>query len=345
MHTTDATRLQHLPSQLQLSWEHRVLHFRTPAVTSRGALHTRSTYIIKATLPGCIGYGECCTMPGLLPEPKEEQMMQACEAVEKSHSIDVLHQTPSPIKFGIESAILSVLVQGRPRWETPFTQGKTGLQIHKLIWMADADTMFRNMQDGIRQGFTCLKLKVGSLPFEQEAALLQQAKSAFPNAAIRVDANGAFTPDEAPDKLYRLADIGVSCIEQPLAPGQLSALQQLCRTSPLPIVLDEELIAHASTHKTRQQLLEMLAPAAIVIKPSLHGGLLAASDWAQLAEQLGIRWWINSALESSIGLTCLAEWCAQYAPDTLHGLGTGQLFTDDAPKHLRLLNNHLYYNA
>ncbi|MBE6416980.1 MAG: o-succinylbenzoate synthase [Akkermansiaceae bacterium] len=343
MSATDAERLMHLPPQLKLRWQHRVLHFRTPAATSRGTLSARSTYTIVASLPGSIGYGECCTMPGLLPEPPETQIANACALVEQQHSAEPLRDAPSPIRFGIESALLSVLAQGKPRWETPFTRGEVGLPIHRLVWMADTATMYRSMQEGIEQGFTCLKLKVGALPFEQETALLKQARNAFPHAEIRVDANGAFSPNEAADKLQQLATIGVNSIEQPIAPGNPAAMQQLCRTSPLPIALDEELIAHASTPHARRLLLETLAPAAIVIKPSLHGGLLAARHWAQLADELGIAWWINSALESSIGHTALAEWCGQYAPGTLHGLGTGKLFTDDAPANIRLQNNRLYY--
>ncbi len=343
MPSTDEERLMHLPPQLQLRWQHRILHFRTPATTSRGSLCTRSTYTIVATLPGSIGYGECCTMPGLLPEPSETQIAATCNLVQQQHSAAPLHGVPSPIKFGIESAVLAALAHGKPRWETPFTRGEIGLPIHRLVWMADTATMFRSMQEGIKQGFTCLKLKVGALDFAQETELIKQAKHAFPHAEIRVDANGAFLPDDAADKLQHLAALGVSSIEQPIAPGNWAAMQHLCHTSPLPIALDEELIAHASTPQARQRLLETLAPAAIVIKPSLHGGLLAARHWAQLANELGIAWWINSALESSIGLTTLAEWCGQYAPATLHGLGTGKLFTDDAPAALRLQNNHLYY--
>lgn len=343
MPTTDAEKLMHLPPQLKLRWQHRVLHFRTPAATSRGTLCERSTYTIVATLPGSIGYGECCTIPGLLPEPTATQITNVCTRVEQQHSVMPLGDAPSPIRFGIESAILAALAQGKPRWETPFTRGEIGLPIHRLVWMADTATMFRCMQEGIKQGFTCLKLKVGALPFEQETELLKQARNAFPHAEIRVDANGAFTPNEAADKLQHLAAIGVSCIEQPIAPGNWEAMQRLCRTSPLPIALDEELIAHAATPHARRHLLETLVPAAIVIKPSLHGGLLAALHWAQLANSLGIAWWINSALESSIGLTALAEWCGQYAPGTLHGLGTGKLFTDDTPISIRLHNNSLYY--
>jgi L-alanine-DL-glutamate epimerase-like enolase superfamily enzyme len=204
--------------------------------------------------------------------------------------------------------------------------------------MADIDTMLSSMHRGIAAGFTCLKLKVGALPFTRELELLREAHAAFPQAEIRVDANGAFPPHEALQKLEALATAGVSLIEQPIRPGQWQELAQLCLHSPLPIALDEELIGNAPL-----PLLDTVQPQAIVIKPSLHGGLLAAQNWAQQAEQRGIRWWVNSALESHTGLTALAEWCSFATPGTLQGLGTGRLFTDDAPGLIQLRDSSLYY--
>lgn len=338
MNIIDSTALLHVPLPLTLQWERRVLHFRRPAATSRGALTERVTYIITARTPTGSGCGECCTMPGLLPEPTEAELQHWCTAVERQGGLRGV-RAPSPIQFGLECALLAALRPGQPRWDTPFARGEVGLPIHHLIWMADVDSMLAAMQRGIAAGFTCLKLKVGALPFAQELKLLQQAHAAFPQAEIRVDANGAFTPQDAPHKLEALAAAGVSSIEQPIRPGQWQALAELCRHTPLPIALDEELIACSEPAR----LLDTVRPQCLVIKPSLHGGLLAAEFRAQLAEQRGISWWVNSALESHIGLTALAEWCAYAAPDQLQGLGTGRLFADDTPHPVYLQGAQLIY--
>ena len=334
MQLIDATPLMHFPQPLRLQWHERVLHFKKPAATSRGALAERRTFIIEAN--GC-GLGECCTMPGLLPEPTADELNFWCTRVEQNQGLAGI-AAPSPIQFGLECALLAALQSGKPRWDTPFTRGETGIPIHHLIWMDNIDAMLATMQDGIAHGFTCLKMKVGALPFEQELQLLREAHAAFPLAEIRVDANGAFTPQEALQKLDAMASAGVALIEQPIRPAQWQELAQLCRHSPLPIALDEELIGNAPL-----PLLDDVQPQAIVIKPSLHGGLLAAQNWAQLAEQRGIRWWVNSALESHIGHTALAEWCSYAAPGTLQALGTGRLFIDDAPSRIQLRDSSLYY--
>jgi len=339
MQFIDTAPLFQFPLHIALRWQQRVLHFRTPATTSRGALSQRCTFIIEAACANGTGYGECCVMPGLLPELTEPQLQYWCEQVERQQSLRCLSKAPSPIRFGLETAVIAALNGGLSRWNTPFSRGEEGIPIHGLIWMADIDTMLRKMHDAIRQGFTCLKMKVGAHPFEQELQMLNEAHRAFPGAEIRVDANGAFNAENALAKLEALANSGISCIEQPIPPQQWQHMAELCRQSPLPIALDEELI---HTHNA-EMLLDTLQPQAIVIKPSLHGGLLAAETWAKAAAERHIAWWVNSALESRIGLTALAEWCGYAAPRTLQGLGTGKLFYDDMPAAVQLAGTELRF--
>lgn len=334
MQLIDTTPLKHFPRPFRLRWQRRVLHFKRPAATSRGALTERTTCIIEAETAQGTGLGECCIMPGLLPEPAPDELDSWCAFVEKNQGL-AEQSAPSPIQFGLECALLAALQPGRPRWDTPFARGDAGIPIHHLIWMDSIDRMLQAMQQGINAGFTCLKMKVGALPFDDELHLLQQAHAAFPQAELRVDANGAFSPQEALHQLEALAAAGVSIIEQPLRPGLRHEMAELCRLSPLPIALDEELIGNTP------EILEVIRPQAIVIKPSLHGGLLAAEKWAQMAEKAGIRWWVNSALESRVGLTALAEWCAYAAPGHMQALGKGNLFADDAPGTIRLKGNCL----
>jgi o-succinylbenzoate synthase len=310
-----------------------VLHFKRPAATSRGALEERRTCIVQANDSGL---GECCIMPGLLPEPTAQELEHWCRRVEEKQGLADI-SAPSPIQFALECSLLAALSPGQPRWDTAFARGDEGIPIHHLIWMDSTDKMLTAMHEGINKGFTCLKMKVGALPFAEEMAMLNEAHRAFPQAEIRVDANGAFSPDDALHKLEQLAQAGVSSLEQPIRPGQWSAMAEICRHSPVPIALDEELIGN----KNPEQLLEALRPHALVIKPSLHGGLLAAEHWAKLAEVRNVNWWVNSALESHVGLTVLAEWCAYATPGRLQGLGTGQLFADDTPGAVYLQGNCL----
>lgn len=337
----------------RLRVEPRLLHFRKPATTSRGALKQRTVYYIHAEAIGggsavSHGTGECCVMPGLSKDDSpdlEVRLTAACRAVSSLQALpdDFLTEAPA-LRFGLESALLSMKADSSVLWDTPFIRGETAIPIHHLVWMGNLDTMRDSLLTGGAGGAACLKCKVGALPFRDEVSLLRDIHALFPHAELRVDANGAFSPEEAPAKLEALAKAGVACIEQPLKPGQWTAMADLIRHAPLPIALDEELIA-PSTRAERERMLDALMPSALVIKPSLHGGLVAAEEWANQAEERHLSWWCNSALESHVGHSVLAQWCALRAPGTLQGLGTGQLFADDSPPKIRLQNHHLYWQS
>lgn len=330
----------------RLRVELRVLHFRRPARTSRGDLRERPVLIIHAEGDGYVGEGECSLMPGLSPEAGRltaERINEELRRTEAEQALlpEALNEYPA-LRFGLEGALLSLRSRSVALWDTPFTRGEEAIAIHHLVWMDTAEHMQQALRRGAENGAVCLKLKVGALPLNEEIALLRDIRAEFPQVEIRVDANGAFSPEEAPPALAALAEAGVSCIEQPIAPGQTRALGELCRSRLLPIALDEELIA-PGTRGEREQLLEAIRPQALVIKPSLHGGLRGAARWADLAEERGIRWWINSALESHIGHSILTQWCGLCAPQTLHGLGTGHLFSDDSLRDIILRGHHLHW--
>ena len=113
-------------------------------------------------------------------------------------------------------------------------------------------------------------------------------------------------------------------------------MASLCRQSPLPIALDEELIGVNDTTR-KEELLDTISPAYIILKPSLHGGMTGAEEWIRLARERHISSWITSALESNVGLNAIAHFTAfVYGPGIAmpQGLGTGQLFTDNIPMPL-----------
>jgi mandelate racemase/muconate lactonizing enzyme family protein len=160
-----------------------------------------------------------------------------------------------------------------------------------------------------------------------------------------VDANGAFTADEALSKLEKLAKLDLHSIEQPIAKGQWCEIAELCKRSPLPIALDEELIA-VNTLDAKEELLDTIAPQYLVLKPSLHGGIYGTKEWVALAKSRQMGSWITSALESNVGLNAIAHLAAEvYGPliDMPQGLGTGQLFTDNIVMPLQIKGDCLWF--
>jgi O-succinylbenzoate synthase len=121
-------------------------------------------------------------------------------------------------------------------------------------------------------------------------------------------------------------------------------MAELCRDAPLPIALDEELIG-VNDPETKRQMLRIIKPAYIVLKPSLHGGMMGCREWIDIAREEGVGSWITSALESNVGLNAIAQFCSEvYGSDISfpQGLGTGQLFTDNIPMPFEIRGDKLW---
>lgn len=315
------------------------LHFKRPAATSRGVLRAREVVFLRAELNGLVGWGECGVVPGLSRDDRldyVDTVRSVCEAVNRGVDPTELDLAGLPsVAFGLETALLDLAGGGRQRlFETPFSQGEAVLPIHGLIWMDTPAGMLEQIERKVAQGCRVIKLKIGALPFDVEMELLATLRQRWPASAVelRLDANGAWQPATALDRLQRLAELQVALVEQPIRPGQPEAMAALCADSPVPIALDEELIAAADPAR----LLEAIRPQHIVLKPSLLGGLAVCQQWIDAAQRLGVQWWINSLLESNVGLNAIAQWTDTLDDGRVHGLGTGQLFSNNFPAPLWL---------
>ena len=332
----------------------RTLHFKQPAGTSRGVYTTRQSWFIEVTSddkPGVKGVGECAPLPDLSCDARPEYattLAQLCRMIELTGNVnyDMLRPYPS-ILFGIETALLDLEHGGNGfLFDTPFTRGEEGIRINGLVWMGNFDEMLARLEEKMKAGFHCVKLKIGAIDFNREIELVRHIRSAFSKDQIelRVDANGGFTYEDAPKRLEQLAYYDIHSIEQPIRQHQWARMAELCASSPIPIALDEELIGVNMT-QMKQDLLDRIRPQYIILKPSLHGGMRGTREWIDLANARGIGSWITSALESNVGLNAVAQLAADiYGPNIRmpQGLGTGQLFTDNIPMNLEIKGDKIW---
>lgn len=244
-------------------WEPRLLHFRQPAGTSRGVYRIRQIWLLHLTcdtLPGREGIGECAPLPDLSIEWDhffEKKLYRAGSFIEEKgpQAISLLKELPS-VLFAFETALRHLSVGDFALWNTPFSCNQEGISINGLVWMGTEEQMLSQIEHKLSVGYRCIKLKIGAIDFEKELGLLSFIRRQYSpeEVEIRVDANGAFFPQEAPEKLFRLAALGLHSIEQPIAPGQWEAMARLCQISPLPIALDEELIGIHTSQRKREML-------------------------------------------------------------------------------------------
>ena len=326
------------------------LQFKFPAGTSRGVLLHKPSSFLLLEKDGFRGIGECSTIPNLSIDPVEtysEKLEEVCRLLNEGVDPDSIDLSLFPsIAFGLETALLDLKAKGsKCLFPSAFTQGETGIPINGLVWMGDKDFMQKQIREKITAGYHCIKLKVGALDFETELEIISGIRQQFSpeDIELRLDANGGFTSTDALEKLEKLAAFHIHSIEQPIKQKQFEAMAELCKQSPIPIVLDEELIGVKPADK--EFILEKIKPAYIILKPSLVGGFRQSEEWIRLAEKHSIAWWITSALEANIGLNAIAQWTYTLNSQLPQGLGTGQLYHNNIPSPLAIENARLFYKS
>jgi len=335
---------------MKASYQKYILDFKRPSGTSRGVMTDKETWFIILESESKQGIGECGILRSLSIDDRpdyEEKLKWLCKNIDlgKDKLWDELIEFPS-IQFGLETAFKSL------HGETPyllfpseFTNEEANIPINGLVWMGSETYMKEQIEDKIKQGFNCIKLKIGAIDFVYELGLLRFIRENFTpeEIEIRVDANGAFSLETALDKLQQLSEFKIHSIEQPIKAGQPDSMARLCENTPLPIALDEELIG-VFGYENKEALLKKIQPQYIILKPSLVGGFKGCAEWIKLAKKHNIGWWITSALESNIGLNAIAQWTFMQNNTMPQGLGTGSLYTNNFDSPLEVRNGELCYN-
>jgi len=338
---------------MKISIQKYSLIFKKAAGTSRGVLRKKNTWFVKIyeeDNPEKFGLGEINMFEGLSYDYRND-FYEKLDELKNSPHFDIenyranLKEYPA-ILFGLETAILDYQSQNNGIiYPSAFTNGEKSITINGLIWMGDKDFMRAQIDEKIKNNFRCIKLKIGALNFDEELKILKKIRDEYNEneLELRVDANGAFTMDDALEKLYRLSELRLHSIEQPIKQGNHEQMTKLCEKTPLPIALDEELIG-INDYEKKKQLLSEIRPQYIILKPALLGGFKASEEWISLANKQNIAWWVTSALESNIGLNALAQWTFQLKNKQYQGLGTGQLFTNNFNAPLYLKDDKLFYH-
>lgn len=304
---------------------------------------------------GRSGLGEVAPIDRLSPESPDEVPDQLAllgkkiVGLSKPSSVeDILGfvQEHVPITFpsircGMETALLDLHFGGE---KSIFVNDKQAISIpiNGLIWMGDLAFMRQQIAEKLDQGFNCIKLKVGSLDFEDELTIIKNLRKVSDDLVIRLDANGGFAINKVLSILSRLNKYRIHSIEQPILPMQPEAMELICRKSEIPIALDEELI-HVFSLSDKMELLQELRPQYIVLKPTLHGGFSGTQEWIDLAQMHGISWWVTSYLESNLGLNAIAQFASQFKNEMHHGLGTGHLYHNNLESPVIIAEGFLKY--
>jgi o-succinylbenzoate synthase len=335
---------------MKATYKKHILNFKRPSGTSRGVLKTKETWFIILKKEDKLGIGECGILRGLSIDDRpdyEEKLKWTCNSISLGDAklYEALTEYPS-IQFGVETAFKSLRAENPfVLFPSEFTKNEASIPINGLVWMGNKGFMKDQISEKLKQGFSCIKMKIGAIDFKTEIELLKSIRKEYSSSEIelRVDANGAFSTQEALEKLKILSDLELHSIEQPIKQGQWQEMARLCEDTPLPIALDEELIGIFSEEE-KNKLLNTIKPQYVILKPSLIGGFCGSDSWIDLAKKYNAGWWITSALESNVGLNAISQFTFTKSSKLPQGLGTGGLYTNNIESPLEVSDGALHYN-
>jgi o-succinylbenzoate synthase len=324
------------------------LRFTGPMRTALGEFRDREIALFEIRDPeGVRGWGEAAPWPGFGDETPADSLAALQEVVrllaganvepdEISDASTLLRGRPAA-RAAVEGALLDLAArrEGRPLSDelaARFGERTAGTPLTRVpvsaLLVAESPQAVAAEALRVRDaGFKAAKLKLGAFPLPIDVARLRAARDVLGwNFALRGDANGAWSADQALAALAACAEFDLEYVEQPVAAGDLEGFAQLRGETPVRIAADESV----ATDAVALQLIDEALVDVVVLKPALLGGSPRALEVAERARRGGIRVVFTHAFESAIGarhaLHCAAAWgdgaCA-------HGLVTDGLFERD----------------
>ena len=158
-------------------------------------------------------------------------------------------------------------------------------------------------QQRVADGFTTIKVKVGTGPEEDVQRVRAVREAIGPDHHLTIDANGGWNDTQARWCLQRMADCNVALVEQPLPRGNYTELRQLRRDTGIQVLADESCFDEVHL----RELIAQDCCDAVTLYPGKQGGIAKARRLAAIAGDAGIPCTIGSNLEWDIGAAAMMQ--------------------------------------
>lgn len=313
------------------------LPFAVPFQTSTNLFEEREGIVIELSTDNYLCYGEIAPLPGYSSETLDEvQEMLANykNLLENSlggqNPVDLLQNLyesediPASLQFGLDSIAYQIQAyrSGKNLLEYLFPDSSKQIPLNALVSLQSDDYM-STLQQQLTEGFKTIKFKVG-IDFEQELNRLQEIRTRYPDLTIRLDANQAWSTDEAITKCRQLQSLDVEYCEEPLDTPSPQNFETLSDQTKLPLAIDESLYQVSYW----PNLLPYTSH--LIVKPMLLGSFTKIFETKRLADTHNNKAVFTTSLESCVGRIITAVLASGLgSPQTAHGLSTGNLLAKD----------------
>lgn len=316
-----------------------------PLPVATGVMSERSGVIIRImTDNGMIGYGEAAPLPGFSPETLDETV-DIIRSVSSTAYGMVVPESPGGIGetvrqvipvgypaavFGLETALGDLAAQesGKPlsSWLRPNPSAAVAVN---YLTTGDGRDWKRVKADVEQGGYRTVKIKVGGRPDDDIVLIRRVADLLGGDVAIRLDANRRWTYETAVRVLNGLPENRIEYVEEPLTIPSPAEYARLKNETGVRIALDETLAEIDDI----DALLSAGIADAVIIKPTILGGIARAVHLAETARKYGCNVVVTSAFESEVGLIALVHLAAAVCPEVACGLDTISIFDPSPSSH------------
>ncbi len=322
-------------TRVQLQCQPYQVKLRRAWRSAQGSQSVRCGYLLRLeTGEGIRGYGECAP----LPEAGTETPAEAASALQAIVSdcgggpvaaviarLEALSGTPA-VRCALETALLDIGArqQGMPLSRWLVRDAAERVAVNAACGCLDEGFAAR-LAEAMVKGYRVIKIKMGLFPLDEELQRLQRLQ--LPDGVnLRLDANQAWSFDQALQAIEACSPIPVESLEEPLQVPDLALLRVLQQQAPFPLALDESL-----TDRFVDTPVEELPVQRLVMKPTTMGGMCRVIKRARQAKRAGIDTVVTSTLETSVGLWAVVHVAAALDNQLAHGIGTMEWLENPDP--------------
>ncbi len=335
-----------------LQYQSYQIPFLEPFRTSIGTILDRKGFVIKISdrqfNQSCretqhIGLGESAPLDGfgmeslsdvenVLIEVQRSLIDVEIKSIEDIQKVLEKYSHKPAAKHGIELALLDLLAQSQSisiaQLLANLDHGvvRDPVPVNAVIGAIAPDLAAAQAQAYTKQGYACIKIKVGTKDFEQDWQRVKAVRSQIGESIpIRIDANQAWSVAAAISNLQKLAPLNIEYVEQPVIAEDLGGMAKIKVSQPIPVAADESVNSLAQL----QRVIQAKAADIIILKPMAMGGLLTSYDAAKIAMNAGLDVVVTTTLDGAIARRGAFALAAALPLSRACGLATGHLLTED----------------
>lgn len=301
-----------------------------PLETAAGTIEHREGFLVRLG-DGPIGIGEATPLPGWTESREDCQTalatsLNAADALSVADELPELASTPAA-RHGLELAVLdrSARAAGEPLYRRLGGRRRVStVPVNATVGDGDLEATVTACRAAVNDGFRTVKIKVGARVVEEDLERVAAVSDAVAGEAeLRVDANAAWTREQATTAIDELSELGVSLVEQPLGADELESHAEL-RDRGVELALDETL-----RDQPVEAVLEADAADVLVLKPMVLGGVSRTMAIAEGAREAGLDVIVTTTIDAAVARTAAVHLAAALEVDRACGLATAGWLAQD----------------